>query len=364
MDFLSFELVAFFILSILFSFLCSIWEAVLLSITPSYVKGQVQQKTQTGKLLEEYKTDIDRPLSAILTLNTIAHTVGAIGVGSHAGGDGEPIIGPFSFEFIVSAVMTLAILILSEIIPKTIGANNWRQLAPFTVRSIRVLLFILAPFVWLSQLITKSFKKDKGKSVLSRADFTAMTQVGEESGALAKNESTIIMNLLKLKDINVTDIMTPRTVMGIANENMKLMDYYQEQKKLRFSRIPVYKDRTDNITGLVLKDDLLRHLVEDEDNVTLASIKRPIQVVQENVALPVLFETLTQQRSHLAIVVDQYGSLIGLVTMEDVLETILGIEIVDEYDDVADLQRIARERWKERARTMGLIEEKIDEDET
>lgn len=354
------QLILFFTLSIVFSFLCSIWEAVLLSITPAYVQGQVQAKTSTGALLEKYKKDIDRPLSAILTLNTIAHTVGAIGVGSHAGDlsgtESEALIFGLSAEFFVSAGMTLAILILSEIIPKTIGANNWRSLAPFTVQSIRILLFVLAPFVWLSKLITKYLKKDKGKSVLSRADFAAMTQVGEESGALKKNESEIIQNLLDLNQIRVRDVMTPRTVMQIASEEMSLMDFYKSQKTMRFSRIPIYKDRADNITGLVLKDDILQHLVEDEDDKTLNSIKREITAVSDDMPLPKLFDTLTAQRSHISIVVDQYGSLVGLVTMEDLLETILGLEIVDEFDAVEDLQRVARERWEERARNIGLIE--------
>lgn len=358
-------LVTFFVLSITFSFLCSIWEAVLLSITPSYVKSLANSNPKIGKQLEIYKDDIDRPLSAILTLNTIAHTVGAIGVGSHAGdlgdgasGGGIPIYGDFeiSYESIVAALMTLAILILSEIIPKTIGANNWRKLAPFTVRSLRVILVILKPFVWLSKLITKSLNKNKEKSVLSRADFAAMTLVGAESGALLHNESQIIKNLLDLEEVKVRDVMTPRTVMQMVDESTTLMDFYKSNKTMRFSRIPIYKDRTDNVTGLVLKDELLKHLVEDEDNKTMASIKREITAVSDDLPLPKLFDTLTKQRSHLSIVVDQYGSLVGLVTMEDLLETLLGFEIMDEFDAVEDMQRVAREKWEERARNIGLIE--------
>ncbi|MEM6700874.1 MAG: hemolysin family protein [Bacteroidota bacterium] len=351
-------LVLFFLLSIIFSFLCSIWEAVLLSITPSYVQRKVAEGTQTGKLLQTFKKDIDRPLSAILTLNTIAHTVGAIGVGAQAGevfGDGEGPLG-LSYESIVASLMTLAILVLSEIIPKTIGANKWQSLAPFTVRSLNILLLILRPFVWLSQLITRSLKKDKDKSVLSRADYAAMTQVAAASGELDQSETTIINNLLKLEELAVKDIMTPRTVISMVEASTKLMDYYQANDKLRFSRIPVYQERTDNVIGLVLKDDLLLRLVEDEDDLTMESIKRPILAVKDDLPLPTLFETLTQQRSHIAIVVDEYGSLVGLVSMEDVFETLLGLEIMDESDNVPSLQELARQRWEERARNMGMIE--------
>ncbi|MEM8523261.1 MAG: hemolysin family protein [Bacteroidota bacterium] len=351
-------LVLFFLLSIIFSFLCSIWEAVLLSVTPSYVQRKVAEGTQTGSLLQSFKKDIDRPLSAILTLNTIAHTVGAIGVGVQASevfGDGETSFG-ISYESIVASLMTLAILVLSEIIPKTIGANKWQTLAPFTVKSLNFLLLILRPFVWMSQLITKSLKKDKDKSVLSRADFAAMTEVVAESGELDQSETTIISNLLRLENLIVRDVMTPRTVMAIVESSTTLMDYYKSQGKLRFSRIPVYEGRPDNVVGLVLKDDLLSHLVEDEDDLTMNEIKREILAVKDDLALPKLFDTLTQQRSHIAIVVDEYGSLVGLVTMEDVLETILGLEIMDESDNVPSLQELARQRWEERARNMGMIE--------
>ncbi len=354
-------LILFFLVSIVFSFLCSVWEASLLSVTPSFIRQEVQAGTQTGKLLSDYKEDIDRPLSAILTLNTIAHTVGAIGVGAAAGDVfGEHYVDIFglhlSYESIVAALMTLAILVLSEIIPKTIGANMWKELAPFTVNSIRVLLWILAPLVWMSQLITRSLKREKDKAVLSRVDILAMAREGEESGALKQNESRIINNLLGLSDVKVRDVMTPRTVITMVDEETPLMEYYKANNPMRFSRIPVYSGTPDNITGLVLKDDILQRLVEDLDDLPLAKIKREIQAVRADMPLPTVFETLSQQRSHLSIVVDEYGSLVGIVSMEDVLETLLGLEIMDEFDDEQDLQLLARKKWEERARTMGLIE--------
>lgn len=352
-------LILFFILSILFSFLCSVLEAVLLSVTPSYVQVKLQEGSVTGKLLSEYKEDIDKPLSAILTLNTIAHTVGAIGVGAQAGALFEdkdiPLWGEFaiSYESIVASLMTLAILVLSEIIPKTIGANSWQTLAPFTVRTLNVLLWILRPFVWLSQRITKTLKKDKDRSVLSRADFTAMTKVGEESGALEEHESKIIKNLLEFEKLSVRDIMTPKTVLIMGKENELLKDYYNENTPLRFSRIPVYREDRDDVIGIMLKDDLLQKLVEAKGDTPLKDIKRDVSFVQDDMPLPALFDHFTTKRDHLSMVVDNYGSVVGLVTMEDLFETLLGQEIMDEMDEVADLQKLARRKWEERFKKKG-----------
>ncbi len=354
-----FLLLAFFALSIIFSFLCSIWEAVLLSITPSFINRKVQDKsTSLGHDLRAFKKDIDRPLSAILTLNTIAHTVGAIGVGAQAAVvfEDTPSIMGIPSESIVAAVMTLFILILSEIIPKTIGANKWRSLAGFTVKSLKILLFVLAPFVWISQLITKNLKNDKHKSVFSKADLAAMAQAGEQSGVLAESESTIIKNLLRFEEVSVRDIMTPRTVMVKADESTTLMEFYQNNQPLRFSRIPIFSESSDNITGVVLKDEILQNLVEDKDGVKLQTLRRDIMVVKDDKPLPELFEVMTTERAQIAAVVDNYGSLAGLVTMEDVLETLLGLEIVDESDGEADLQILARRKWENRAKKLGLIE--------
>jgi CBS domain containing-hemolysin-like protein len=354
-------LLLFFFLSIIFSFLCSIWEAVLLSITPSYTNQQIQIGSRTGELLKKYKEDIDRPLSAILTLNTIAHTVGAIGVGAQAGvlfGENNFNIGPISmsFESLIAGLMTLAILILSEIIPKTLGANLWKQLAPFTVKSIRFLLIILAPFVWMSLLITKNLKKDKDKSVFSRADFKAMAHAGEESGILDKSESSIIKNLLRLEKVRVRDVMTPRTVMVTASEDLTTMEFYKKYQPLRHSRIPIFKDSSDHITGLVLKDEVLLKLVEDIDDLPLRELKREILAIRDDKILPELFDKFTHISEHLAIVVDEYGSVVGLITMEDIFETLLGLEIVDESDKDADLQALARKKWEERAKNLGWID--------
>lgn len=343
----------FFFLSIAFSFLCSILEAVLLSITPNFIRKKVSEGSQTGALLEKYKKDIDKPLSAILTLNTIAHTVGAIGVGAVAGealGSGSifensSTFGWLTWESVVATVMTLAILILSEIIPKTIGANNWRALSGFTVQTLRVLMWILAPLVWVSQLITKTFKKEKGKSVLSRADFAAMALEGESSGAIRKEESEIIKNLMNFEKQTVRDIMTPRSVAFMIDEESTVNEYFESAPAKVFSRIPVFKGDKDDITGVVLKDDILACIVEHGGDQKIKDLILPVNVVRDDMPLPELFKNLTKNKQHLSVVKDEYGTVIGLVTMEDLFETLLGQEIVDESDKVIDLQEYARQKF-------------------
>lgn len=353
-------LILFFLLSIAFSFLCSIWEAVLLSITPSYISGKIQEGSSVGTDLKEFKDDIDRPLSAILTLNTIAHTVGAIGVGATAGnlfGENKmELFGGFSIsaETIIAVFMTLAILILSEIIPKTLGANYWKSLTPFTVKSLKFLLLILMPLVWVSQLITKNLKNEKDKSVFSRADFSAMAQVGEDSGVLKATESSTIKNLLKLDTLQVKDIMTPRSVMKSSDVNITLQEFYDNNQPFKYSRIPVFGEKRENIEGILLKDDVLEGLLKNKGNDPISSLIRKPSVINQDENLSTLQNQMMRNKTHLCIVVDEFGAVLGLVTMEDLFETILGLEIMDETDDVADLQKYAREMWQKRAKDMGL----------
>lgn len=354
-------LLIFFLLSIVFSFLCSVWEAVILSVTPAFVHTKQSEGGFVGKKLKEFKDEIDRPLSAILSLNTIAHTVGAIGVGAQAGkvfGANYFNLGPISlsYESLIAGGMTLAILILSEIIPKTLGANNWRSLTPFTVRSLNILLILLFPFVWVSQLITKALKNNKGESVLSRADFAAMAQVADTSGALDSQESTIIKNLLKFDSVTAKNVMTPRSLIVAADEDTTTKAFFDQHKKLVFSRIPVFEKDLDQLTGFVLKDDILSLVAEDKDDVKLSSLKREITAVNENRPLPDLLEDLIKSQKKLAAVVNEFGSVLGVVTLEDVLETLLGIEIVDESDSIVDLQEMARKKWEERAKKLGLVQ--------
>lgn len=348
-------LILFFIISIVFSFLCSIWEAVILSVTPSYVSRMQNEKPGLGKRLNIFKEDIDRPLSAVLTLNTIAHTVGAIGVGVQAGElFGTTKINLYLFdatyESLIAGLMTLAILILSEIIPKTLGANYWKQLTPFTVSSLRVLMFILAPFVWISKWITLLIKRDGEKSVLSRADVAAMADAGLKSGAIDKEEKSFIQNLLLLETKKVKDIMTPRSVILTLDENATLGELYDEHNPFQFSRIPVFNETSDNITGFILKDAILENIAEDKHVRKTIEIKREVLFVEDSFTVAQLMDLLILKKQHLTMVADEYGTIVGLATMEDVIETLFGLEIIDESDKVADLQKLARDNWKKRSK--------------
>lgn len=349
-------LIVFLFVSITFSFLCSIWEAVLLSITPSFTQMQIQEGNELGKTLQVFKDNIDRPLAAILTLNTIAHTVGAIGVGAQA----TKIWGVSVMSTaIVPVAMTLAILFLSEIIPKTIGANYWRELASFTVRSLKIVMWVLAPLVFVSQILTKVLKKDKDASVFSRADFGAMAELGSQQGVFDEGESNILRNLLRFNTIFAKNVMTPRTVMISADQNTSIREFHDTHPNLRFSRIPIYENSQDHITGYVLKHHVLKSLVDGHGEDALSTIRRDILAVKEAFPIPDLFSHFTAKREHIAIVVDDFGGTAGLVTMEDVIETLLGLEIVDEQDSASDMQALARRQWELRARNIGLLEESV-----
>lgn len=350
-------LIVFFSISITFSFMCSLWEAVLLSITPSYAEIKYQEDSSLGRHLRSFKADIDRPLAAILTLNTIAHTVGAIGVGAQASviwSDTNPIM----TGFMVPVGMTLAILVLSEIIPKTIGATYWKELAGFTVNALLIIIVVLYPLVWLSQFITRLMKRDTKGSIFSRSDFLAMAEIGARDGVFEQAESEIITNLLRFNRIKAEDIMTPRTVVITASESTTIKSFFDAHKSLQVSRIPIHQsDSKDNITGYVLKDEFLAAIVNDHGNDLIGSLRREIMVIPEEFPVPDLFNLFVKRREHIALVIDEFGGMAGIVTMEDIIETLLGLEIVDESDKEVDMQTLARQIWERRARARGLIEE-------
>ncbi|WP_343487011.1 CNNM domain-containing protein [Allomuricauda sp. d1] len=365
-------------ISIFFSFLCSILEAVLLSITPTFINVKKSEGKAYAFELEKLKKDVDKPLISILTLNTVAHTVGAILVGVQAkvvyansiGNQQRTILG---FEFTeavmvgaVSTIMTILILVASEIIPKTIGATYWKRLANFTSKTLKAMVFVMkwTGLLWTLQLFTRLIgKKDvHGSSVLSREDFTAMAEIAHEDGAVLESESKIIRNLLNFNEIFAKDVMTPRAVIKIASEDSTIKEFFDANPNLRFSRIPVYKNRVDNITGFVLKDEVLENMINDNGAATLGTIRRDILATNRDTPIPQLFETFVAKREHITLVVDEYGSVSGLVTMEDVIETLLGLEIMDESDSVEDLQLLARKNWETRAKRLGIIEQIPDED--
>jgi len=365
-------------ISIFFSFLCSILEAVLLSITPTFINVKMKEGKSYATTLEALKKDVDQPLIAILTINTIAHTVGAILVGVQAkaayaelyGSETSSIFGIAFTEDVmvgvVSTIMTILILVASEIIPKTIGATYWKQLANFSTKALNIMVLGLkyTGLLWLLRLFTKMVGGGNHHgSVLSREDFHAMTDMAHEEGVFEKSESTIIKNLLKFDEVLVKDIMTPRAVMKIASEEKTIADFFDDNPKLRFSRIPVYTEKMDNITGFVLKDNVLEEMINKNGEIPLKEIKREILVTRRSTPIPTLFEIFIQKREAIALVVDEYGSVSGLVTMEDVIETLLGLEIMDESDNIADLQSLARKNWETRAKATGVIEKPTSPDE-
>lgn len=343
----------FFLVSITFSFLCSLWEAVLLSIPPATVEIEFQKGTFVGKTLKGFKENIDRPLAAILTLNTLAHTVGAMGVGHEA----SSMYGDSLWATVgIPALMTLGILILSEIIPKTLGANNWNRWLGFTVQSVNLVIYALLPLVWFSNLITKTMKKDKNKSVLSRSDFSAMAAIGEREGVFREGESRIIHNLMRFNTIRAKDIMTPRIVVEAVDDDTTIEDFYNTHKDLRFSRIPIYQEQIDEISGFFLRKDMLSAMLENRGKEKVKTIARPVSFVHDSMAVPDLFSALMEKREHMAIVVGEFGGMQGLVTMEDVIETLIGLEIMDELDNIEDMQALARRNWEQRAHRLGLID--------
>lgn len=343
-------LLLFFAVSIVASFMCSLWEAVLLSISPSYMQVQLNEGTKIGKRMVEFKDNIDKPLAAILSLNTIAHTAGAIGVGSQATkiwGATNPII----TGAVVPVLMTLAILLISEIVPKTLGDNNWRALAPFTVRSLDILVKLLAPLIWLCQLVTKLFNRGEKKNIFTRSDFLAMAQIGTEEGQLDEREAAFIRSLMNFKTVQARDIMTPRTVVLSAPSEATFRQFYDMQDELIFSRIPLRGADSAELLGYVLKDEVLERMIDGEEDRTLASIMRPIKSVPPSKSRLALFDDLMTSREHIANVVDSYGSTIGILTMEDIVETLLGAEIMDESDRIADMQALARRKYALRMQT-------------
>ncbi|MDT0689672.1 CNNM domain-containing protein [Salegentibacter sp. F188] len=354
-------LITYAVLSIFFSFLCSMLESVLLSITPTYIRVKTKDGKQFAKTLQNFKQNIDQPLIAILTVNTIAHTVGAILVGVQAEkafGDGGNAVG------IVSAVMTMAILIISEIIPKTIGATYWQSLGNFTAKTLKIMIFPLryTGILWLMMLFTKLIGKSAHVSTMSPEEFIAITDAAEEEGMLKESETTVIKNLLVFKSVEAKDVMTPFSVAVTEDETTTIEEFHRSHKNLRFSRIPVYKNKANNITGFILKDEVLEEIIEEKGNEPLSSLKRNISVTNESTPIPELFEVYVQQRTHMSIVVDEYGNTVGLVTMEDIIETLLGLEIMDESDNIEDMQLLARQNWERRAKRLGLIHRKDNED--
>ncbi|BCR04471.1 hypothetical protein DESUT3_15400 [Desulfuromonas versatilis] len=344
-----FLLIVYILIALGFSFLCSIAEAVILSVTPVHISLLEQQGRPSGPLLRRLKEDINSPLAAILTLNTIAHTVGAAGAGAQA----AAVFGS-GYLGVASAILTLLILVFSEIIPKTLGAHYWRRLAPMTAYSLRWLVLVMYPFVKLSEMLTRGLAEGPTLRGFNRHELLAMAELSTQEGQLALKESTILQNLLRLHEITVEAAMTPRTVVFSLPEELTVGEYLARFGDSPFSRIPVYQGDPEQITGFVLRSDLLLAQARGQAGLAVAESRREIFKILETMDISRAFDRFMKQRSHIMLVVDEYGGVAGILTLEDVLETLLGLEIVDEIDHAEDMQILARQLWKRRAKELGL----------
>lgn len=332
-----------------FSFLCSIFEAVLLSVTMAHISVLEQEDNTSGPLLRELKSDINKPLAAILTLNTIAHTVGSVGAGAQA-------VAVFGSNWVglISAILTLMILVFSEIIPKTLGATYWRTLAGATAHVLKHLIRVLYPFVMLSELLTREISPDTKVEGFNRKEFAAMAELGQQEGQLEERESRILKNIFLLDQTMVTAVMTPRPVVFSLPESLTVQEYFETHYDSRFSRIPVYAEDDEMFTGFVLKDDLLLAQARNNTDSTLNTYRRNLNTLSDKSLLSNAFDEVLHQRAHIMVIADEYGGMEGIITMEDILETLLGFEIMDESDKAADMQEYARRMWKKRAQKMGI----------
>ncbi|MEM1268644.1 MAG: hemolysin family protein [Bacteroidota bacterium] len=331
------------------SFMCSVMEAVLLSITPGFQAALSEKGDPVAPKLKALRKDIEMPLGAILTLNTIAHTVGAAGAGAEA----EKVFGGGTATVIFAGVLTLLILVGSEIIPKTLGANNWKKLTPSVVGVLSSWpMRILGK---ISQGITRLFFKEKPASRVSRDEIGALAELGRQQGVFAESESAILRSLLRFGQINVEAVMTPRTVVFALPSETNVQEAGERIGESPFARIPVYEDgNRDHVAGYVLRRDVLLEAARDNHDEPISKFQRELPVLRETDSLQKAFEMFLRRREQMALVIDEYGGMAGVVTQEDVVETLLGLEIVDEVDAQTDMQKVARQQWKKRAKELGI----------
>lgn len=343
-------LFAYLALALIVSFMCSIMESVLLSISMSFLLVKKENGHKWTSSFIEMKNNINKPLSAILSLNTVAHTIGAAGVGAQA----VKVFGDASFG-IVSVILTILILVVTEIIPKTIGAKYSKGLAHSSFVIINAMIFITYPLVVMAEILTKLFSKKEHEKTVSREEIAVLANIGTVEGVFSEKEHKIIQNILKLKNIKVNEIMTPKIVVAIADENLPLEDFLKKKDYLNFSRIPIFHESENNITGYVFRQTVFEKLAENQPNLKLKDIKRKISATSTETKLLSLWESLLESKEHIAIVMNQYGGFDGVVTMEDIIESLLGLEIVDENDTITNMRAYAEERWKTRQSKYNLL---------
>jgi len=326
------------------SFLCSLLESTLMSTPLSFITMREDEGYRSASRFKSYKIDSAKPIAAILSLNTIANTIGAAGVGAQA----TLVFGNQWFG-VVSAVTTLLILVFSEIVPKTIGTRHWKHLMGFATNTIHALVIVLFPIVWLVEKFTHTIApQDVEEAAVSREEVLAMADIAEDEDVIDEDENKIIQNVIKLDNVKAEDVMTPNTVAAIAPESMTLKEFYRNATFSHFSRIPLYADNSQYLTGYVLRSEALEYLADDKFNATLADIKRELKLYNEEMSVSDIWDSLLKHKEQIAGIIDEYGCFQGILTLEDIIETILGLEIIDERDDVADMRQYALERWQQR----------------
>ena len=336
-------LLIYFFIAVGISFICSILEAVILSTTPTYIKVLKNSHAKIGKQLEKQKKDIDKSIGSILTLNTFAHTLGAAGVGAEA----AKIFGE-EYMFYVSAILTILILVFSEIIPKTIGAYYWKELSSISSYMIRFLVFITYPLLVGMEFITKAIAKDKNKNKITKDELEATVAMSEEAGILKEKEINIIGNIFELRELRVEDIYTPRNVLFALPKDTLLESLSKNDKSIidleklkEYSRVPIYKENIDDIVGVVFAKEFFYEFIEQKIK-NKKEIIKPVYKVHKNIPLPKLIDLFIVRKEHLFIVIDSYDQTAGIVTLEDAIETLLGLEIVDEFDNNPNMRELAK----------------------
>ena len=327
------------------SFICSILEAVLLSVTPGYASSLLEKHPLRAPVLQKVKENLDESIASILILNTFAHTMGAAGVGSQA----VQVFGA-RWETLVAFLLTLAILYLSEIIPKTLGARYWKQLALPAAQLITLLVKVLFPLVWLSAKLTNIFSTGGHHGAISREELAAMARLGARHGALGAQESELLENILQLRNTHTEEILTPRTVVFAVDASHSVGEALSELRDTSFTRVPVYKDNLDSVLGVVLRTRILEVEHEHGDEKSLADFVTPLHRVSGELPVLQLLDLFIKRREHMFLVEDKYGQTAGIVTLEDAVETLIGREIMDESDTVEDMQELARNKYRGRLR--------------
>ncbi len=342
-------LIAYFALALVVSFLCSLMESVILSVRPVYIETLETKRPRAAALLKKLKENIERPLSAILTLNTVANTVGAAGVGAEA----LRLFGS-AYVAVTSGILTLSILVLSEIIPKTLGTAYWKKLAPLAAYVILFFIAILYPLVRILEAISGAVSHHKGKYHFSREEVLAAARLGHSQGTLRSQENMVIQNLLSLQNIRVKDILTPRSVLLALQQDMTVAEVVSTHNQIRFSRIPIYGKDMDDITAFVHRYKILQAFSENKTQLKLHEMAQPIHAIPETKNVADTLYEFTKRRDQIFLVVDEYGGTAGIITLEDAIETLLGVEIVDEFDTVEDMRKFALRQGQKRRRKYQL----------